>query len=181
MVPQPRTAAPRFCDAIGLFGREFALSHRPELVQGYAMSRLLEHCSDLPLRSYSRGDFVLKEGEKDGEILFLREGSVEVQKEGSAITTISAPGAMLGEIAVLLDCGHSASAIALKDSSFFVLEDAAEALSSNPLLHQEISKVLARRLVRASESASEWMKKAEFEEDLGDFEMMMLWDEMEMA
>ena len=88
---------------------------------------------------------------------------------------------MLGEIAVLLDRGHSASVMALRDSEFYVLENADKALASNPALNQEISKALARRLVRASESASEWIKKAEFEADLGDFEMMMLWEDEDAA
>ena len=143
------------------------------------MSNSLDHCTDLPTRSYSQGDTILKEGSKSGEILFLKSGSIEIRVDDSPITTISSPGAMLGEVAVLLNRGHSASAIALKDSEFYVLDDAEKALANHPEINKEISRALARRLVRTSESIAELTKQVEFDNDFSDFEMMMLWEEDE--
>jgi CRP-like cAMP-binding protein len=141
------------------------------------MSNPLDHCSDLPARSYAKGDTILKEGGKDGEILFLKSGSIEIRVNDSPITTIATPGAMLGEVAVLLDRGHSAAAVALKDSEFYVLENAESALVSHPEINKEISRALARRLVRTSESIAELTKQVEFDNDFSDFEMMMFWEE----
>ena len=144
------------------------------------MSNLLDHCSNLPVRTYEKGDTVLKEGKQDGQLLFLKSGSVEISSGGSTITTISSPGAMLGEIAVLLGEGHTASVVALKKSVFYVLDEAEEALIKYPALSWEVSRALARRLVRAGESVSNLNKQVEFETDLNDFEMMMLWEEEEL-
>ena len=144
------------------------------------MSNLLDQCSNLPVRTFETGDTVLQEGKKDGQLLFLKSGSVEIRSGGSAITTISTPGAILGEIAVLLGRGHTASAIALKKSVFYVLDEAERALIEYPALSWEVSRALARRLVRAGESVSNLNKQVEFEADLNDFEMMMLWEEEEL-
>ncbi len=140
------------------------------------MSTILNICSDLPTRTYATGDAVLTEGSRDGEILFLKSGSLDIRVGDSAITTISAPGAVLGEIAVLLDRGHTASATALQDTECYVLENAEQALAEHPEINKEISRALARRLTRAGESVAELSKQVEFDRDLGDFEMMMLWE-----
>lgn len=141
------------------------------------MSTILEYCSDLPTRSYNKGDTILKQGGKDGEILILKSGSLEIKVDDSTITTINNAGSVLGEIALLLDRGHSASVISLKDSEVYVIEDAAEALADHPEINTEISRALARRLTRASDSVASLTKQVEFDRDLGDFEMMMLWEE----
>ena len=143
------------------------------------MSNLLDHCSNLPTRVCEKGETVLEKGGKDGEILFLRSGSVEIRSDGSAITTVSNPGAMLGEIAVLLGEGHTASAVALKKCEFYVLGNAREVLIQYPEINWEVSKALARRLVRAGESVSNLNKQVDFGTDLNEFEMMMLWEEGE--
>lgn len=115
------------------------------------MANLLDLCSDLPTKSVPAGASVLEESVKDGEILVLKSGAVEIVKHGTVVTTISTPGALLGEIAVLLDCGHSASARSVHDSEFYVIKHAGEQLASNPILYREIAHQLARRLVRLSE------------------------------
>lgn len=143
------------------------------------MSNSLDHLSDLPTRSYAKGDMILEEGAKSGEILFLKSGHLEIKVGDSSITTITTAGSMLGEVAVLLDQGHSASAVALKDSEFFVLENAEKELANHPEINKEISRALARRLVRASGSIAELTRQVEFDNDFGDFEMMMLWEEEE--
>jgi CRP/FNR family transcriptional regulator, cyclic AMP receptor protein len=141
------------------------------------MSNLLDNCSQLPVRAYAKGDVILKEGHQEGEILVLKSGMVEIQVGDSTITTISTPGALFGEIALLLERGHSATAIALKPCEFHVLANAAKALANHPEINQEISRSLARRLIRASESIADLTKQVEFDNDFQDFEMMMLWDE----
>jgi len=141
------------------------------------MSNLLDYCSHLPIRSFARGDVILQEGRQEGEILVLKSGVVEVQVGDSTITTISTPGALFGEIALLLERGHSATAIALKPCEFHVLANAERTLADHPEINKEISRSLARRLIRASESIADLTKQVEFDDDFHDFEMMMLWDE----
>jgi hypothetical protein len=40
------------------------------------MSNLLEICSELPVRDVAKGETVLHQDGKDGEILFLKNGTV---------------------------------------------------------------------------------------------------------
>ncbi len=141
------------------------------------MSNLLDFCSHLPTRSHAKGDVILQEGNQEGEILVLKSGVVEIQVGDSTITTISTPGALFGEIALLLERGHSATAIALKPCEFYVLANAEKNLADHPEINKEISRALARRLIRASESIADLTKQVEFDADFQDFEMMMLWDE----
>ena len=115
------------------------------------MSNFLDYCSDLPTRTVRAGETALEENVKDGEILILKSGAVDIVKHGTTMSTISNPGAMLGEIAVLLERGHTASAIATQDCEFYVLEHAGQRLDANPKLYREIARALAGRLMRQSE------------------------------
>lgn len=118
------------------------------------MANLLDHCTDLPIIAVPEGETALEENVKDDAILILKSGAVEILKHGNVVATITSPGAMLGEIAVLLERGHTASAVAIQDCEFYVLEHAGEKLESNPKLYREVARALARRLMRLSEKTS---------------------------
>ena len=62
----------------------------------------------LPVVVHRAGEVVLTADFKDGDLLFLRSGAVEVIKDGQ-IASVSAPGSMFGEQAALLDQLHTAS------------------------------------------------------------------------
>jgi CRP-like cAMP-binding protein len=115
------------------------------------MPNFLDYSSDLPIRSVPEGETALEEEVKDGAILILKSGKVEIVKNGTAVATISDPGSMLGEMAVLLGRGHTASAVAIEDCEFYVLEHAGQRLDANPKLYREIAQHLALRLMRQSE------------------------------
>ncbi len=141
------------------------------------MAKILELSSSLPTRSIAQGDTILTEGEKDGEILILISGTVEIRKDDKIVTAISSSGAIFGEVALLLNEGHSANAVALSDCEFHVMDNADDVMSKNPELYREISKTLARRLTRVSEKVAELLNRVEFEKDLNDFEMSLFWED----
>ena len=60
-----------------------------------------------------------------GRLLILKEGTVEVVKEGIRIAKVTEPGAVLGELSVLLDKPHTADVRALEASQFHVADAAA--------------------------------------------------------
>src|SRR5262249_56923939 len=62
----------------------------------------------LPVVTHRAREVVLTAGSKTGELLFLRSGAVEVVKDGVQIASVSAPGSVFGELAVLLDQPHTA-------------------------------------------------------------------------
>ena len=141
------------------------------------MPNLLDYCSGLPTRSVPKGETVLEEDVKDGVVLVLKSGAVEIVKHGTTVTTIGNRGAMLGEMAVLLGRGHTATAVAAADSEFYVLEHAGEALEANPQLYREIARSLAERLMRQSEKNIELQDRLDLDAHEGELDrrLAMMW------
>lgn len=100
----------------------------------------------LPLQSFSPGDALLKEGGEGGKLYFLSHGTVEVSKEGKAITRVRERGAMFGEMSVLLSGTYTASVTAVDRVECRVAANAREFLEENPDVVTYICWILARRL-----------------------------------
>ncbi len=141
------------------------------------MPNFLDYCSDLPTRSVPKGETALEEEVKDGAILILKSGKVDIVKNGSVVATINDPGAMLGEMAVLLGRGHTASAVATEDCEFYVLEHAGKRLDTNPKLYREIAQHLALRLMRQSEKNVQLQGRLDADCEQGELErrLGMIW------
>lgn len=112
------------------------------------MSTALDFCAGLPERHLSEGEFLVREGEiTGGQLFFLAEGSLEVLKgDDVSITILSEPGAVVGEISVLLDSPYSASVRALAPSRCFVAEDGQAFMTAKPEAALLVAQLLARRL-----------------------------------
>lgn len=105
----------------------------------------------LPVAIYQAGDTVLSAGSSTGRLFVLRQGTVEVVKDGVQIARVSEPGAVFGELAVLLDKPHTADMRALERSEFHVAE-AATLLADDPTAALYVAAILARRLDSANEA-----------------------------
>jgi CRP/FNR family cyclic AMP-dependent transcriptional regulator len=81
----------------------------------------LTRCAGLSMVRLQAGETALTSGSKTGRLLILRSGSVEVVKDGAQIAKVSTPGAVFGELAVLLDQAHTADVRALERSDFMSL------------------------------------------------------------
>ena len=103
----------------------------------------------LPVVKHRAREVVLTAGSKTGRLLFLRSGAVEVIKDGEKIANVSAPGAVFGEQAVLLDQPHTADVRTLEQSEFYVA-NAQATLAVNPTVALYVSATLARRLDAAN-------------------------------
>ena len=57
----------------------------------------------LPLATYRAGETVLSTAATTGQLQVLKEGAVAVVKEGVEIAGVTEPGAVFGELSVLLD------------------------------------------------------------------------------
>jgi len=110
------------------------------------MVDLLSQFKDHAVRRFAAGEPVLVAGEKSGVLLVLAEGVVEVRKEGVLVDTVKEPGAVLGEIAALLDDVHTADVTAAQPSALYVIERPREFLRDHPEFHLHVSALLARRL-----------------------------------
>jgi CRP-like cAMP-binding protein len=100
----------------------------------------------MPQCRVAAGEAIIKDGDRSGRIYVLIEGAVEIVKGEVQINTVSEPGAIFGEMSVLLDAPHMATVRTLEPSRFHVAEDAKRFLDSDPALALEVSRLLARRL-----------------------------------
>jgi CRP-like cAMP-binding protein len=108
----------------------------------------------LPLATYQVGEMVLTAGSTTGRLLILREGAVEIVKDGVQIAKVAEPGAVFGELSVLLGQPHTADMRALEISQFHVA-DAAALLMQDPIGLLYVAAVLARRLDGANQALIE--------------------------
>jgi CRP-like cAMP-binding protein len=101
--------------------------------------------ADLPVVTYQAGETVIADGSKTGRLLILRKGNVAILKEDTEIAQVAEPGAVFGELSILLDQPHTADVRAVETSQFHVA-DAAGLLEKNPIAVLYIAAVLAHRL-----------------------------------
>ena len=74
------------------------------------------------------------------------EGKLEVIKGDIIVAVLTEPGAMLGEMSVLLDQPHTATVRAAADSTIYEFDDAASFLRDQPAVALLIARLLAQRL-----------------------------------
>ena len=136
-------------------------------------SQVLEKVSGFPLRAFERGDVVLSEGSDTHRLLFLNRGTVDVVKDEVQITRITEPGAVFGEMSVLLGRPHSADVLAVAPSSFYIVDHAEGFLRSEPLVALYVATVLARRLDEVNRHLIEaWGRPPEAEQRRGFIETL---------
>jgi CRP/FNR family cyclic AMP-dependent transcriptional regulator len=115
---------------------------------------LEKRLAGLPVIKHPARQVVLDAGSKTGRLFFLRNGAVEVIKDGVQIANVSAPGSVFGEQAVLLDQPHTADVRTLEQSEFYVA-DAPAILAGDPSVALYVAAILARRLDAANRSLIE--------------------------
>ncbi|MCC8942305.1 hypothetical protein CI1B_11390 [Bradyrhizobium ivorense] len=110
------------------------------------MRAILDHCSGGTRRSVPAGTEFIQEGGKTGHLFVLIDGKVEVVKGDNLVAVIEEPGAVFGEMSVLLDKPHSARVRAASDCVLYEFDDAASFLRERPAMALLIAQLLAQRL-----------------------------------
>jgi CRP-like cAMP-binding protein len=116
--------------------------------------------ASLPVSIFEPGEIVLAAGSTTGKLLVLKQGAVEVVKDGVQIARVSESGAIFGELAALLDRPYTADVRALSRSEFNVGE-AAMLLSENPTASLYVATILARRLDSANRALLDVKRQVE--------------------
>ena len=111
-----------------------------------SMRELLALSEELPLREVEPGDVLVREGERSGALYVLERGALTVARAGVTIAVISAPGSLVGEVAVLVGGDHSATVTATIPSAVRVAEDGAAFLQSSPEVTLLVAREVAQRL-----------------------------------
>ena len=110
------------------------------------MRAILDYCTGAARLAVPAGTAVLHEGSKTGHLFILVEGRLEVVKGDSVVAVVAEPGAIFGEMSVLLDQPHSATVRAASDSVVCEFEDAAAFLRDQPGVAVLVARMLAQRL-----------------------------------
>jgi len=134
---------------------------------------VLAKLANYPLRVFEEGDVVLSEGSRTDRLLFLKHGAVDIVVDDIEVVRADEPGAVFGDVALLLDQPHKADVRAVQPSSFFLIDHAERFLDDEPAVLLYIAKVLARRLDAVNHLLIEGRSRsAEAEPRLGFFTEM---------
>ena len=109
--------------------------------------------ASLPVASFQIGETVFLAGSRTGRLLILKKGAVVVTKEGFEIAKVSEPGAVFGELSILLDQPHTADVRTLEPSEFYVANE--ELLAIDQLACIYVATVLAGRVNNANRAVIE--------------------------
>ena len=116
------------------------------LVVENRMDGVLDYCTGGIERAVPAGTLIIHEGGKTGHLFVLIEGRLEVIKGDTVVASIAEPGAVVGEMSVLLDQPHTATVRAASDSTIYEFNDAASFLRDQPAVALLIARLLAQRL-----------------------------------
>ena len=123
------------------------------------MRAVLDYCMGGVQREVLAGTPVIHEGGKTGHLFVLLQGKLEVIRGDSIVAVITEPGAMFGEMSVLLDQPHTATVRAASDSIVYEFDDAASFLRDQPAVALLIARLLAQRLNVATTYLADLMKQ----------------------
>ncbi|MBR0812301.1 cyclic nucleotide-binding domain-containing protein [Bradyrhizobium diazoefficiens] len=110
------------------------------------MRAVLDYCSGGTERKVEAGTLIVTEGGTSGHLYVLMQGKLEVLKGEMVVAIVTEPGAVLGEMSVLLGQPHTATVRAWSDAVVYEFEDAASFLEKEPGVALLIAKMLAQRL-----------------------------------
>ena len=107
------------------------------------MLALSAHLPEVQLRA---GEVVVREGGPSGGIWVLVSGALLVRKGDEPVNTITHPGALVGEMSVLLGTDHGATVEATEPSRLRYADDGHALLTSDPAITKLVAIDLAERL-----------------------------------
>lgn len=110
------------------------------------MRAILDYCAGEQQRSVPAGTILLHEGETTGHLFVLASGHLEVVKGETVVASLVEPGAIVGEMSVLLEQPHTATVRAAAESIVYEFSDAASFLRAQPAVALLVARLLAQRL-----------------------------------
>jgi len=138
------------------------------------MADILGRFSDLAPTRFAAGEMLIRAGGDGGQLLVLRSGAVTVQREGVVVARIDAPGAVFGEMSLLLERPHTASVIAETPVEAYRIADGLTFLRERPAIALHVAVLIAQRLESTAGYVGELKAGAvEKRHDTGIFERLI--------
>jgi CRP/FNR family cyclic AMP-dependent transcriptional regulator len=110
------------------------------------MNTFLELVAGQPSRTFAAGEIALQQDEPCQQVLVLLDGAVEVLRDEHRVARSSDPGAVFGEMAMLLGGVCTASVRCLTPSTFAIIDRPMEFFAASPAASIHIARLLARRI-----------------------------------
>ncbi len=116
---------------------------------------ILQACSNSQKIIVAKGTELLKQGSASGTLYVLASGTVDVLRGGVVVASTSEPGALFGEMSILLGTPHTATVQTRTQCEIYKFENGADFVRSNPDITFEIATLLAKRLSQATDYLTE--------------------------
>lgn len=100
----------------------------------------------MPPRQLEPGETLIAEGDAVVGLYELQSGQVDIVRDGATVATVAEPGAMFGEMSLLLDRPASASVRARTETVVVEIPDARDRLVHDPDFAVDLARLLARRV-----------------------------------
>ena len=137
------------------------------------MASLLTLTFSQPVRNLAAGEVLITRGDPGGDLFVLESGKLVVERDGVDIATITEPGALIGEMSVLLGNDSTATVRAQKPSAVRVVRDAVAFLERQPLVAMRVATLLAQRLDATSAVLVEFKADSKGKASEGMFNRLM--------
>lgn len=110
------------------------------------MNELLAACAGLPVRTIPAGEILLEADDRAAHMYVLAAGGVTIERDGVPFARIDAPGAIFGEMSVVLDQPASATVRASSDVVVHVIDEPRAFLLQHPEATLAVLRMTAARL-----------------------------------
>ncbi len=112
---------------------------------------ILQSCDPTQKMTVAKGTELLQQGSKSGTLFVLAAGTVNIMRGGVVVATTSEPGALFGEMSILLGTPHTATVQTKTQCEVYRFENGVEFVRANPDITFEIATLLAKRLSQATD------------------------------
>jgi CRP/FNR family cyclic AMP-dependent transcriptional regulator len=110
------------------------------------MESLLDLVASHPTRDLSPGEILIAQGQPGGDLFVLESGQLKVERDGVVIATISTPGALVGEMSLILGRPSSATVRSSRETTVRAIHDAKTHLEQDQALTFRLAWLMASRL-----------------------------------
>lgn len=128
--------------------------------KSFSEDLLLQLAAMIENRTYKKGEIILREGENNKSLYFLRSGKIEVVLANEVVTILQTPGEVMGEMSVVSANPVATSLRVSSDAECFVIDAASFEYVSpkdrdhfKSLLYRIYSVILSERLKKTNEKA----------------------------
>jgi len=110
------------------------------------MASILALTQSQPQRKLEPGETLVREGEESGDLYILESGRLIVERQGVKIAEIKEPGALVGEMSVLLAKESSATVRAERETTVRVIDNPIPFLERTPIIALHVATLACARL-----------------------------------